>query len=93
MPIQDEIVLGRASFGLRSVRGQGFSVRSEFAIVNTNLAAANSVARIVYNQVNGALFYNANQSVAGLGQTGELLAIFAGAPNLLRGDFEIIAVL
>jgi Ca2+-binding RTX toxin-like protein len=94
VPTQDEIELDKISFGLRSVINDddddGFSVQSEFAIVNTNIAAANSVARIVYNQVNGALFYNANQSVAGFGQTGELLAIFAGAPRLNSGNFEIV---
>ncbi|NJM85867.1 MAG: calcium-binding protein [Hydrococcus sp. RU_2_2] len=91
VPTQDEIELDRVTFGLNSLIGDGFSVQGEFAIVNTNLAAANSVARIVYNQASGALFYNANQSVAGFGQTGELLAILTGAPRLSRGDFEIIS--
>jgi Ca2+-binding RTX toxin-like protein len=91
VPTQDEIKLGKTSFSLRSVVGDGFSVRNEFAIVNTNLAAANSVARIVYNQVNGSLFYNANQSAAGFGQNGELLATLVGAPDLNRGNFEIIS--
>jgi Ca2+-binding RTX toxin-like protein len=93
VPIQDEILLNRLSFGLRSVVGSGFSVASEFAIVNTNIDAGNSVAKIVYNRVSGALFYNANGSLGGLGQTGELLAILTGAPSLNRGNFEIIGSL
>ncbi|MCU0533441.1 MAG: hypothetical protein MUD14_06055 [Hydrococcus sp. Prado102] len=90
VPTQDEILLSRLSFGLRSVVGRGFSVNSEFAIVNNNVAAADSIAKIVYNRVSGVLFYNANQNLPGLGQNGELLAILAGAPSLNRGNFEII---
>jgi Ca2+-binding RTX toxin-like protein len=89
VPTEDEILLDRVRYNLRSVVGRGFSVASEFAIVNTDLAAANSAAKIVYNQVNGSLFYNANQNIAGLGGSGELIAIFEGAPRLSRGNFEI----
>lgn len=90
---QDEILLNRLSFGLTSVVGRGFSVANEFAIVSTNIDAGNSVAKIVYNRVSGSLFYNANRSLAGFGQTGELIATLTGAPSLNRGNFEIIGSL
>ena len=62
---QDIILLDKRTFtALTSVQGEGFSVATEFEIVTTDAAAANSTAFIVYNSQNGNLFYNADGSTA-----------------------------
>ncbi|MEP0830560.1 hypothetical protein NDI48_04970 [Microcoleus sp. AS-A8] len=85
----DKIVLFRNNFtSISSAVGTGFSVASEFAIVTSDDDAATSIADIVYNSVNGNLFYNSNGSDPGLG-TGALFATLVGAPTLVATDFEI----
>jgi subtilisin-like proprotein convertase family protein len=57
----DKIMLNKTTFSsLDSLAGNGFSLAGEFATVSTDAAARTSAARIVYNQTNGRLFYNAN---------------------------------
>jgi Ca2+-binding RTX toxin-like protein len=86
----DQIHLQRAIFpSLSSVGGTGFSVADEFAIVTTDAEAATSTADIVYNSVNGNLFYNSNGTAPGFG-TGALFATLTGAPPLLATDFIIV---
>jgi Ca2+-binding RTX toxin-like protein len=69
--------------------GMGFSVAFEFAIVTSDADAATSIADIVYNSVNGNLFYNPNGSSPGFG-TGALFATLTGAPTLVATDFYIM---
>ncbi|HIK55546.1 MAG TPA: calcium-binding protein [Synechococcales cyanobacterium M55_K2018_004] len=79
-PTHDRIVLDKTTFtALTSSAGPGFSVASEFRIVNTTAAVATSTARIVYNASTGELYYNQNGSASGLG-TGSRFAILLGAP-------------
>lgn len=90
--IFDQFVLDKTSFtALTSDSGPGFSVASEYERVNSNGAAATSEAFIVYNTVNGNVFYNQNGDEAGFG-AGALFANVRLDPNDLTGsDFTIQA--
>ncbi|HEY9830187.1 MAG TPA: hypothetical protein V6D26_06385, partial [Stenomitos sp.] len=59
--------------------------------VSYDAQADTSTADIVYNSVNGNLFYNPNGSESGFG-TGGLFATLTGAPTLLATDFTIVAI-
>jgi VCBS repeat-containing protein len=85
----DKIVLSRNTFSeLKSRSGNGFSRERDFAVVDSDTAAARSRASIVYSQGTGALFYNENGADPGLGQ-GAKFAILSGTPVLTANDFEI----
>lgn len=81
---EDKIVLDRTTF--KSLRSNQFRDGLEFEVVDTNAAAKNSDAFIVYNQNIGGLFYNANGSKRGFGGGG-LFATLEGAPELTADDF------
>ncbi len=88
---EDKIVLSRSSFTqLSSVIGNGFSVSSEFAVVDSDTAAGSSSSLIVYNSSNGKLFYNRNGAAEGLGSGGQF-ATLSGNPALAANDFVIQA--
>jgi hypothetical protein len=74
--------------GYFSVVSTGFSELGEFAIVTTDADAATSTADIVYNSVNGNLFYNSNGSDSSFG-TGALFVTLVCAPSLVATDFYI----
>jgi Ca2+-binding RTX toxin-like protein len=87
----DKIVLDKTTFtAISSAVGTGFSIAREFAIVGSDAAAATSSADIIYNSVNGNLFYNPNGSASGFG-TGGLFATLTGHPTLSATDFVIQA--
>jgi Ca2+-binding RTX toxin-like protein len=87
----DIIVLDKTTFTtISSAVGTGFSNASEFAVVGTNSAAETSTADIVYNSMNGSLFYNPDGSVAGFG-TGGQFATLANNRFLSSTDFIIQA--
>lgn len=87
----DLIVLDKTSFtALASSAGVGFSVSSDFAIVNAVAEVATSAARIVYNAGNGGLFYNQNGSEAGLG-SGAQFATLLNAPTISAANFAVQA--
>jgi Ca2+-binding RTX toxin-like protein len=88
----DQIVLDRTSFTALSTTAGSVLSAAEFATVATDAAAGGSTARIVYNSVNGRLFYNPNGSVGGLaggGQFAQLNSVVGGA--LARTDFFVQA--
>lgn len=86
----DEILLDKTTFSsLIGKVGNGFIAR-EFAIVTTNAAARTSAARIVYNQTDGRLFYNANRKAANFG-AGGLFATLSSPSSLSHTDFQIQA--
>ena len=85
----DKFLLDKSTFqALNSLPDNGFSLVAEFEVVNSNLAAQNSDAFIVYNQENGRLFYNPNGSNDGLG-SGGVFAVLNNSPELEGGDFLI----
>ena len=77
----DSIVLDPLTFGTALT----------FASVTTDLAAANSSASIVYNSVNGNLFYNSNSSDTGFG-TGGQFAILSTRPTLTGNDVKDVKI-
>lgn len=87
----DKIALGRKSFSALQSPIGGTLLASEFAIVTNDSQAGSSSAKIVYNSVNGNLFYNQNGSSSGYG-TGGLFAKLNGSPdNLSTNDFLILS--
>ena len=96
-PAEDRLSLARSTF---SALAAGSSLApSAFAVVTTDAAAATSIATIVYNRSNGALFYNPNRTSTGFaadsaagGLFARLLAPSTGAPfpTLTSTAFEII---
>lgn len=93
----DKFVLSKETFtALQSVAGTGFSVVSEFARVTTDAAAEVSSAFMVYNSINGKLFYNANGSAGGFYNPdssglvgGGHFATLSNTPLLIGSDFII----
>lgn len=76
---RDLILLDKSTFtALDSAAGDGFSVNSDFVIVDNDADADNSNAFIVYSEASGSLFYNSN-----------LLAILDGAPTISEDNFVI----
>ncbi|MBL1173689.1 Calx-beta domain-containing protein [Pantanalinema sp. GBBB05] len=93
----DAIVLSKTTFtALSSQLGNSLSA-DDFAIVNSachgaTLAAA-SVARIVFNQATGDLFYNQNGSCCGFGSGGRFatLSVNSSTAPLQASDFRVMA--
>ena len=82
VPGQDIILLDTATFTALG------AIETDFASVNSNGAAANSDAIIVYNSNNGNLYYNQNGSAGGFG-SGGLFATLADAPVIEAEDFFV----
>ncbi|WP_392476642.1 beta strand repeat-containing protein [Nostoc sp. C110] len=84
----DKIVLDKTTFStITSAAGTGFSNITDFQITSS---AATSTAKIVYDPLNGELFYNQNGSAAGFG-SGGLFATLTGSPTLTASDFVLQA--
>nr|WP_277879241.1 calcium-binding protein [Leptolyngbya sp. FACHB-711] len=89
IPSVDKIVLDKNTFrSLSSSLGNGFSVPSEFAIVNNSASAATQSAKIVYVNTAGVLIFNRNGSAPGFG-SGGWFAVLNGNPALTANDFQI----
>jgi Ca2+-binding RTX toxin-like protein len=89
-PGNDKISLSKSVFAsLTSFVGQGFSVASEFAVVEDDDLAGTSNGLIVYSSSSGSLFYNQNSTDAGFGTGGEF-AILATAPTLTANNFSLV---
>jgi trimeric autotransporter adhesin len=88
----DKILLGKTTFGLTSIVGNGFSVATEFASVTNDNDAKASLAKIVYSTGSGNIFYNDNGATVG----GESIVTTLGTdsnsalPSLSASDFAII---
>lgn len=84
----DRIGLSKTTFTrLQSGVGRGFQVSGEFAVVDSDQAAATRSALIVYSS-SGSLFYNENGDAAGFGNGGKF-AILQGSPAIGQRDFMI----
>jgi trimeric autotransporter adhesin len=62
----------------------------DFSTVTTDADAATATTAIVYNSVDGKLFYNADLAVAGFGATGGQFAQFNPGLVLTANDFSVI---
>jgi uncharacterized delta-60 repeat protein len=86
----DKISLNKSVFSaLQSLKGNGFSVASDFAVVSNSAAVDSSKALIVYDTQTGNLTYNLDREVVGLGNRDEFVKL-QGTPNLTASDFVII---
>jgi Ca2+-binding RTX toxin-like protein len=86
---EDSIALSKGTFGaLQSSVGNGFNVSTDFAIVTSDAAAAESRAFIVYNSSNGSLFYNENCDGHGLGNGGQFASVTPGT-TITANSFRI----
>jgi Ca2+-binding RTX toxin-like protein len=86
----DKIVLSKSTFTtLKSSLGEGFNNLKDFAVVTNGIAARSSQASIVYDSVNGDLYYNQNGSSSGFG-SGALFANLVNHPTLSGSDFRIV---
>lgn len=90
--MDDHIVLDKTTFmALTSQPGEGFTTPTEFdSTAMRDDLADNSNAFIVYNSMNGHLFYNQNGVAEGFG-TGAQFATLTSAPALTAMDFIIQA--
>ncbi len=86
----DKIVIDKTIFAsLTSNAGNGFSNNNEFAIVTSDATAATVRALIVYNNINGNLFYNQNSTDAGFYSGGQFASFINTLPNLAADDFIV----
>ncbi|MBX9256369.1 putative Ig domain-containing protein, partial [Desmonostoc muscorum CCALA 125] len=92
----DKIVLDKTTFSaISSNAGTGFSNAGDFKSIGLDLFQLTilegiSSAKIVYDAVNGRLFYNQNGISPGFG-TGGQFATLTGAPTLTANDFIVQA--
>lgn len=86
---KDKLVISKATFStLKSGIGDGVNNVLDFAVVNGS--AASSTALIVYDSLDGKLYYNQNGTATGFG-SGGLFAILSGNPSISAKDFRINA--
>jgi serralysin len=94
---KDKIQLSKLAFNtnLRTIAGNTVAgnalVAGDFMTVTNDAAAATATKAIVYNRVNGHLFYNANLGTSGFGTNGGQFAQLAVGLNLTNTDFSLIA--
>ncbi|MBX9256283.1 cadherin-like domain-containing protein [Desmonostoc muscorum CCALA 125] len=92
----DKIVLDKTTFSVISSNpGNGFSNAGDFKSIRLDLFQLTilegiSSAKIVYDAVNGRLFYNQNGILPGFGSGGQF-ATLTGAPTLTANDFIVQA--
>lgn len=86
---QDKIQLGQSIFSSLTTSVGTLSV-DEFSIVMSDVDAETSSAAIVYNSINGKLFYNADLTMPGLGTNGGQFAQLATSLALTNSQFEAI---
>jgi Ca2+-binding RTX toxin-like protein len=90
---QDQIQLSKLAFKT-SVTGTANSLvlaASDFSTVTTDAAAAIAATALVYNSVDGKLFYNPNLTGAGFGSNGGQFAELTAGLNLTYKDFTVTA--
>jgi serralysin len=92
---QDKIQLSKLVFKTNVTAAVGSSglAAANFSTVTTDAAAATAASAIVYNSVDGKLFYNPNLSAAGFGggsSDGYFAQLTAGL-NLTHNDFILTA--
>jgi Bacterial Ig-like domain/RTX calcium-binding nonapeptide repeat (4 copies) len=92
---QDKIQLSKLVFktNVTAAAGGSLLAAANFSTVTTDAAAATAASAIVYNSVDGKLFYNPNLAAAGFGggsSNGHFAQLIAGL-NLTHNDFIVTA--
>jgi Ca2+-binding RTX toxin-like protein len=91
----DQIVLSQQTFTAlttpagSALRGDDFAVIND--AVNGATLAASSIARIVFNEATGDLFYNQNSATAGFGSGGRFAALVAAGSSSLSSNSFLTA--
>jgi Ca2+-binding RTX toxin-like protein len=85
----DIILLSKGNFGSLGTAAGNSLLSADFATVTTDTATTLG-SSIVYNSVNGKLFYDANGSAAGFGTGGQFAQLSSGL-GLTGNDFKAIA--
>jgi Ca2+-binding RTX toxin-like protein/phosphodiesterase/alkaline phosphatase D-like protein len=89
---RDKIQLSKLAFNTNLTTTAGNSlVSADFSTVTTDAAAATAATAIVYNSVNGKLFYNSDLAAAGFGSNGGQFASLDPSLNLSKNDFSVVA--
>lgn len=96
VPWDDKILLDKSIFqGLETVAGnhllaEDYSIIEVYEPLLEELVAADSSSEIVYNNVSGNLFYNANSAYPGFGAGGGQFAKLTYAPDNLYNTFLLV---
>jgi serralysin len=91
---QDKIQLSKIAFAVLSTVATPDGnplLAGDFSTVTTDAAAATAATAIVYNSVDGKLFYNPDLNVAGFGVNGGQFAQLTTDLKLTNTDFRAIA--
>jgi serralysin len=91
---QDKIQLSKVAFAVLSTVATADGnplLAGDFSTVTTDAAAATAATAIVYNSVDGKLFYNPDLSVAGFGVNGGQFAQLTTDLKLTNTDFRAVA--
>lgn len=88
----DKIALGRTSFSALQGSTDGSLLSSEFAVITNDSQAGISSAKIVYNSVNGNLFYNSDGATSGLGVGGQFATLTGSPDNLSNLNFVVTSI-
>ncbi len=91
---QDKIQLSKVAFAVLSTVATSDGnplLAGDFSTVTTDEAAATAATAIVYNSVDGKLFYNPDLNVAGFGVNGGQFAQLTTGLKLTNTDFRAIS--
>ena len=89
---EDRIRLSQLAFGALSNTSDHSLLASDFSVVTTDVAAGTAATAIVYNSVDGKLFYNPDLATAGFGTNGGQFAQVTridGVNGLTVSDFQV----
>jgi Ca2+-binding RTX toxin-like protein len=90
----EQIQLNKLAFATLLTSPIGAAVNpllaSDFSTVTTDAAAETATTAIVYNSLDGKLFYNADLAIAGFGATGGQFAQLNAGLVLTANDFSVI---
>ncbi len=91
---QDKIQLSKVAFAVLSTVATADGnplLAGDFSTVTTDAAAATAATAIVYNSVDGKLFYNPDLTAAGFGVNGGQFAQLTTDLKLTNTDFQAVA--
>jgi Ca2+-binding RTX toxin-like protein len=87
----DKILLRQGTFTALQTPAGASLMAAEYAVITNDNQAGISSAKVVYNSVNGNLFYNADGATTGFGGGGQFATLTGSPDNLGAGDFSVFA--